>query len=198
MKNLLIAGLLATTLAAPATAALKEGDAAPDFRASASLNGKTFTFSLNEALKKGPVVVYFYPSAYTGGCNLQAHTFATKHEAFSKAGASIIGVSLDSIARLNEFSADPDFCGGKVAVASDSDGKIARSYDLNVREASAGRKDSRGQAIEHGFAERVTFVVSPSGRIVSTIGGVAPVTNVEQALEVVQKLAAAHASSGQR
>lgn len=198
MKNLLIAGLLATTLAAPATAALKEGDAAPDFRASASLNGKTFTFSLNEALKKGPVVVYFYPSAYTGGCNLQAHTFAAKHEAFSKAGASIIGVSLDSIARLNEFSADPDFCGGKVAVASDSDGKIARSYDLNVREASAGRKDSRGQAIEHGFAERVTFVVSPSGRIVSTIGGVAPVTNVEQALEVVQKLAAAHASSGQR
>ena len=88
-------------------AALKEGDAAPDFKAQASLAGKVFTFVLKEALKKGPVVVYFYPSAFTSGCNLQAHTFAVNYGKFVAAGAQIIGVSLDSIARLNDFSADP-------------------------------------------------------------------------------------------
>jgi hypothetical protein len=65
------------------------------------------------------VVVYFYPSAYTGGCNLEAHTFAVQHEKFLAAGATIVGVSLDDIGRLNTFSADPEYCGGKIAVASD-------------------------------------------------------------------------------
>ena len=91
----------------PAFAALKQGDSAPDFTAKASLAGKEFDFSLESALKKGPVVVYFYPSAFTGGCNIEAHTFAENKEKFDAAGASIIGVSRDSIARLNDFSADP-------------------------------------------------------------------------------------------
>lgn len=185
----LILGALCVALALPAAAALKEGDAAPAFKAQASLAGKAFDYSLQEALKKGPVVVYFYPSAYTNGCNLQAHTFAENQHHFAQAGASVIGVSLDSIARLNQFSADPDYCGGKVAVASDSDGKIARAYDLAVREAGSGRKDTRGQDIDHGLAERTTFVLRPDGRIAATIGGVAPVDNVEKALEVVRQLA---------
>jgi peroxiredoxin len=174
-----------------ASAALKEGDTAPAFSAQASLAGKTFSFSLQEALKKGPVVVYFYPSAYTGGCNAQAHTFAVNHDKFAAAGATIVGVSLDSISRLNAFSADPEYCAGKIAVASDVDGRIARAYDLGVREAVAGRKDTRGADIDHGYAERTTFIVTPDGKVAATIGGLAPGANVERALEAVQKLAAA-------
>src|ERR1051326_1285857 len=116
MKRLLLGLIIPSLVALPAFAALKEGDAAPQFTTQASLKGKEFTFSLKDALKKGPVVVYFYPSAYTGGCNIQAHDFAVKHDKFTAAGASIIGVSLDSISRLNEFSADPNYCAGKVAV----------------------------------------------------------------------------------
>jgi peroxiredoxin Q/BCP len=191
MNRYLIASILAVTIALPAAAALKEGDTAPDFTTQASLAGKAFNFSLKDNLKKGPVVVYFYPSAYTGGCNLQAHTFAVNHDKFVAAGATVVGVSLDSITRLNDFSADPDYCAGKLPVASDADGKIAKAYDLAVREAVAGKKDTRGVEIDHGFAERTTFIVTPNGKIVSTIGGLTPEENVAKALEKVQQLAAA-------
>lgn len=188
MKKTLLA--LAALVALPASAALKEGEPAPDFEAKASLAGKAFNYSLKTALKKGPVVVYFYPSAFTNGCNLQAHTFSEQLDKFTAAGATVVGVSLDSIARLNDFSADPSYCAGKLAVASDSDGRIVRSYDLAVREAAAGRKDTRGVDIDHASVERVTFVVAPDGKIAATIGGLAPVANVEKALETVQQLAA--------
>lgn len=173
-----------------AQAALEAGQPAPPFEAQASLDGKPFPFSLREALRKGTVVVYFHPSAYTGGCNVQAHTFAVNHEQFAAAKASIIGVSLDSIERLNDFSADPEYCAGKIPVASDPDGKIARAYGLSVRDASPGRKDTRGIDIDHGFAERTTFIVTPDGRIAATIGGISPKENVEQALATVARLAA--------
>jgi len=191
MKKFLLGCLLTTAFTLPAVAALKEGDVAPDFQTQASLAGKAFSYSLKDALKTGPVVVYFYPSAYTGGCNIQAHTFAVNTEKFAAAGATIIGVSLDSIERLNDFSADPEYCAGKVAVASDKDGSIAKAYDLVVKEAAAGKKDSRGVDIDHGFAERTTFIVTPEGKIVATIGGIKPAENVEKALEAVQQLAAA-------
>jgi thioredoxin-dependent peroxiredoxin len=191
MMKLLVAAMLAASIALPAAAALKEGDNAPDFKAQASQAGKAFGYSLKDALKKGPVVVYFYPSAYTGGCNVQAHAFAVNQEKFAAAGASIVGVSLDSIARLNDFSADPEYCAGKIAVASDVDGRIAKSYDLAVREATPGRKDTRGKDIDHGFAERTTFIVTPNGKVAAVVGGLAPAANVEQALQAVQKLAAA-------
>ena len=192
MKLTALAGVLAAlaSTATPSFAALKEGDAAPAFTAQASLAGKAFEFSLKEALKKGPVVVYFYPSAFTNGCNIQAHSFAVSHDKFSAAGATIVGVSLDSIARLNDFSADPQSCAGKIAVASDAQGQIARAYELTVREAAPGRKDTRGADIDHGFAERTTFVVTPNGKIAATVGGLAPEANVAKALDVVQRLAA--------
>jgi thioredoxin-dependent peroxiredoxin len=188
MKQLLSISFLLGALALPAHAALQAGAAAPVFTTQASHAGKAFTYALQDALKKGPVVVYFYPSAYTGGCNLQAHTFAINKEKFDAAGASIIGVSMDSIARLNEFSADPDYCAGKISVASDADGKIAKSYDLMIRPASEGMKDSRGAAIDHGFAERTTFVVMPDGKVAATVGGLTPADNVTKALEAVQQL----------
>lgn len=187
-KGLLLTGLLALGTALPALAALQEGAPAPAFTAQASMKGQPFTYSLKDALKKGPVVVYFYPSAYTNGCNVQARTFAVNQEKFAAAGASIIGVSLDSIERLNDFSADPEFCAGKFPTASDSDGKIARSFDLQVREGGAGRKDTRGKDIDHGFAERTTFIVTPDGKIAATVGGLNPVENVNKSLEIVQKL----------
>ena len=141
-------------------------------------------------MKTGSVVVYFYPSAFTGGCNAQAHAFSESKEKFTAAGATIIGVSLDSIARLNDFSADPEYCAGKIAVATDVDGKIAKSYGLTVTAAQPGAKDSRGAEIDHGFAERTTFIVSPTGKIVATIGGVAPTVNVTKSLEMVEQYAA--------
>jgi peroxiredoxin len=189
MKRVFLSYLLCSTLPVAALAALQVNQPAPDFSAQASLAGKAFTFSLAQALKKGPVVVYFYPSAFTGGCNIQAHTFAVESDKFAAAGASIIGVSLDSITRLNAFSADPDYCAGKIPVASDADGSIAKSYDLSVREAVSGHKDTRGVEIDHGFAERTTFIVTPDGKIAATIGGLAPADNVAKALEAVQQLA---------
>lgn len=191
MKRLLLGGLL-VILSHSALAALPEGVTAPDFKAQASLAGKAFNYSLRDALKKGPVVVYFYPSAYTGGCNIQAHDFAVNRDKFSAANASVIGVSLDSIARLNDFSADPNYCAGKIVVASDADGKIAEAFELTVREAAAGKKDTRGIEITHGFAERTTFVITPDGKIAATLTNLAPSANVAKALEVVQKLADAN------
>lgn len=189
-------GLLSLVLGVTSSyAALKQGDTAPDFKAQASLAGKEFTFSLKDALKKGPVVVYFYPAAFTGGCNLQAHTFAENHDKFVAAGASVIGVSLDSIARLNDFSADPKYCAGKLPVASDAKGEIAKSYDIKITESYKGQpiasmKDSRGIEIGHATAERTTFVVTPDNKIVATIGGLGGDANAEKALSVVQDLAA--------
>ncbi|HSG64670.1 MAG TPA: peroxiredoxin, partial [Gammaproteobacteria bacterium] len=150
--------------------------------------GVPFDFSLADALSEGTVVVYFFPSAYTRGCNIQAHEFAENIEAFKAAGASVIGVSLDSIERLNDFSADPEFCAGKLAIASDPSGAIARSYELEVRDARADAVDTRGVAIDHGFAERTTFVVTPDGKVVETIGGISPLENVQKSLEAVQRL----------
>ncbi|WP_206105606.1 peroxiredoxin [Sapientia aquatica] len=190
LKNTLVAGLISAVFALPALAALKEGDAAPDFSTQASIAGKAFAFSLQDALKKGPTVVYFYPSAYTGGCNIQAHTFAVNLDKFTQAGVSVVGVSLDSIERLNAFSADPDYCGGKFPVASDVGGNIAKSYDLAIRQIAAGRKDTRGVDIDHDATERTTFVITPDGKIVATIGGVSPIDNVNKALEIAQSLAA--------
>src|SRR6202035_3751391 len=142
MKRFLVGALLCGVMTLPAFAALKEGDKAPDFSAKASLAGKEFAFSLKDALKKGPVVVYFYPSAFTGGCNIEAHTFAVNTDKFAAAGASIIGVSLDDIGSLNDFSSDPQYCAGKLPVASDVGGRIAKSFDLTVRDAVAGKKDT--------------------------------------------------------
>lgn len=185
----------AVLLTAPVFASLQTGAKAPAFKAQASLAGKEFTFSLADALKKGPVVVYFYPSAYTQGCNVQAHYFAENMEQFKATGASVIGVSLDSIERLNSFSADPDYCAGKLPVASDASGKIAKSYGLKITDSFAGKaaatmKDSRGVEIGHSFAERVTFIVTGDGKVSSVIGGVGAIDNVKQALAAVQKLAA--------
>lgn len=194
MKRVVLPVLLAGLIAVPVLAALKRGDKAPDFSAKASLAGKEFGFSLASALKKGPVVVYFYPSAFTGGCNLEAHTFAENKEKFDAAGATIIGVSADSIERLNAFSADPQYCAGKVAVASDADGAIAKAYDLKRGDPRAGMKDTRGSDVDHALTERTTFVVAADGTIAAAFSSaedkITPAQHVEKSLDVVKQLAA--------
>jgi thioredoxin-dependent peroxiredoxin len=193
MNRLLLAILVSATIAFPAFAALKQNDKAPDFSAKASLAGKEFGFSLKAALKKGPVVVYFYPSAFTGGCNIEAHTFAENKDKFDAAGASIIGVSRDSVVRLNAFSADPQYCAGKIAVASDPDGAIATSYGLTKMDIKPGMKDSRGVEIDHDFTERTTFVVTPEGKVAAVFSSaddkISPADHVQKSLAAVQQLA---------
>lgn len=190
MKTQLIIGLMAATLcASPAFAALKPGDTAPDFTAAGSLGGKDFNFNLKTALKKGPVVVYFYPSAYTGGCDLEAHTFAEQSDKFAAVGATIIGVSADDLGRLHQFSADPKFCAGKFPIASDADTKIAQSYALNVTPPRVGAKDVNQTEINHAFIERVTYVIGKDGKILATLSsktdGLSPDQHVDKSLEIV-------------
>lgn len=194
MKNMLACSLVLAALAmtSSAFAAGKPGDAAPDFSAKASRAGKSEDFSLAKALKSGPVVVYFYPSAYTGGCDVEAHTFAEDAAKFTAAGATIIGVSADSIDRLNSFSADPNYCAGKFAVASDPDGKIAASYDLKLHPAEADAVDVRGQKIDHGFIPRTTFVIGRDGKIAAVFSSDAdhlhPQDHVSKSLALVQQM----------
>jgi peroxiredoxin Q/BCP len=182
--------LAAGSLVFSAQAALGPGESAPAFTAPSSLAGKPSPFSLRDALSKGPVVVYFYPSAYTNGCNLQAHLFSVNSERIAAAGASVVGVSLDSIQRLNEFSADPQFCAGKLRVVSDGDGSIAKSFGLAVKDIAPGKKDTRGAEIDHATVERATFIVNPDGRIAATVSGVSAADNVAKTLEQVEALQA--------
>jgi len=171
---------------------LTKGDAAPLFNAQASLAGKEVDFSLKQSLAKGPVVVYFYPSAYTGGCDAEAHAFAEMKDKFTAAGATIIGVSGDDIQRLNTFSADPSYCAGKFAVASDGDGKIAAKYGLVINPPRLGMKDVRGVEVNHGFIPRTTYVVGKDGKIVavfsSELDHISPTDHVDKSLAVVKAL----------
>lgn len=171
---------------------LSKGDAAPQFATQASLAGNAFDFSLKNALAKGPVVVYFYPSAYTGGCDLEAHTFAEFKDKFTAAGATIIGVSADDIQRLNSFSSDPNYCAGKFPVASDPGGKIASTYGLTFTPPRIGIKDVRGQEVTHGFIPRTTFVIDKEGKIVAVFSSeadhISPADHVQKALEIVKGL----------
>lgn len=169
---------------------LSKGDAAPVFTAQASLAGSQFDFSLKNALAKGSVVVYFYPSAYTGGCDAEAHAFAELKDKFTAAGATIIGVSADDIQRLNAFSSDPNYCAGKFPVASDPGGKIAATYGLGFTPPKLGIKDVRGQDLTHGFIPRTTFVIDKAGKIVAVFSSeadhISPTEHVEKALAIVK------------
>jgi len=171
---------------------LSKGSTAPMFSAKASLAGKEFNFALKKALAKGPVVLYFYPSAYTGGCDLEAHTFAQMKDKFTAAGATIIGVSADDIQRLNSFSSDPDYCAGKFPVASDTGGKIAAMYGLSLMPAQPGVKDVRGQQVTHGFIPRTTFVINKNDKIVAVFSSntdhISPDEHVKKSLELVSNL----------
>ncbi|HZX58591.1 MAG TPA: peroxiredoxin [Mucilaginibacter sp.] len=189
---ILCVSLLATQASFAQSKMLSKGDAAPVFNAQASLAGTAFDFSLKNALAKGPVVVYFYPSAYTGGCDIEAHTFAELSDQFKAAGATIIGVSADDIQRLNSFSSDPNYCAGKFPVASDPEGQIAATYGLTISAAKPGAKDVRGQDLTHGFIPRTTYVIGKDGKIIEVFSSatdhISPADHVEKSLAIVKGL----------
>jgi len=168
------------------------GSTAPMFTSKASLAGNEFEFSLKKALAKGPVVLYFYPAAYTGGCDLEAHTFAEFKDKFTAAGATIIGVSADDIQRLNSFSSSPDYCAGKFPVASDPGGKIAAIYGLELTPPQPGVKDVTGRQVTHGFIPRTTFVINKNDEIVAVFSSktdhISPDEHVKKSLAIVTTL----------
>ena len=170
-----ILALITALVAVPSFAALKPGDPAPDFNAPASLGGDVFAFSLAEALKKGPVVLYFYPAAFTTGCTLEAHDFADAVDAYRALGASVIGVSHDDIATLNKFSVSE--CRSKFAVAADGDQRIMKSYDAVL-------------AIKPEYADRVSYVIAPDGHVVFAYKSLNPEKHVEYTLDALRKWSA--------
>jgi peroxiredoxin len=172
IKRLAFLAFTATLASAAANAVLKPGDVAPDFKAQASLGGDVFTFSLAAALKKGPVVLYFYPAAFTKGCTIEAHDFAEAVEAYRALGATVIGVSHDNIDTLNKFSVSE--CRGKFAVAADENQAIMKSYDAVL-------------AMKPTYADRVSYVIAPDGHIVYAYQSLNPEKHVENTLDALRK-----------
>src|SRR6202789_1973389 len=128
MKRLISIAMGGLLLASPLYAALKPGTQAPDFTTQATLAGQPFKFALADALKSGPVVLYFYPAAFTKGCTIEAHEFAEATDRFKALGATLIGVTAGNANRVTEFSSVE--CRNKFAVAADADEKITKAYDV--------------------------------------------------------------------
>ena len=150
MRKLLF-GLVAASLAAsPALAALKVGDKAPDFTTAGAVGGKNFKFHLAAQLKKGPVVVYFFPKAFTSGCTAEAHAFSQSIGEFKKAGAEVIGMSADDLKTLHDFSSRECRSAFPVATATPV---IQKEYDV------ANPKYP-------GWTTRTSYVIDRSGKIV--------------------------------
>jgi len=147
------AALALAALGAPAFAALDQGVAAPEFKATAYLGGDKYDFDLDSALKKGPVVVYFFPAAFTQGCQIEAHLFAESADKFKAEGATIIGVTAGNTDRLGEFSKDTNFCSGKFPLASDQDLSIAKSYKAVL-------------ALRPGWSDRTSYVINKDHKVV--------------------------------
>jgi thioredoxin-dependent peroxiredoxin len=159
-------------IATQALAALRVSQPAPNFTAKATLGGREFVFSLSQALTQGPVVVYFYPAAFTQGCTVEAHEFAAAMPDFKAAGATVIGVSGDDIGTLDKFSVSE--CQSKFAVASDGDHKIMTAYDAKVPLLS--------------FAMRTSYVIGQDGKIRFSYTDMDPDQHVSRTLAALRGL----------
>lgn len=158
--------------AVPAVAALPIGARAPDFTTRGAVAGAVTTVHLADALRRGPVVLYFFPAAFTGGCNAEAHAFAEAVDDFRAAGATVIGMSADDVPTLQRFSAEK--CAGKFAVASASAALIAR-YDVALGRAVQGRNVSARTSYVIGRNGRVAFVhddLNPAEHVATTLAAV--------------------------
>jgi len=171
MKTIIAAVAVCALSATAAYASLSVGASAPDFTAQASLGGKEFTFSLADALKKGPVVLYFYPAAYTPGCTQEAHDFAEATDRFKAMGATVIGVSHDNIATLDKFSVSD--CRSKFPVAADPDQKVIKEYDAVL-------------AKKPEYADRTSYVITPDHKVAFTYTNLAPDAHVALTIQAVQ------------
>ncbi|HVM99672.1 MAG TPA: peroxiredoxin [Caulobacteraceae bacterium] len=180
MRHLTLAAAAAAALiSAPALAALPVGAKAPTFTAPAFQAGKPFTFVLADALKKGPVVLYFFPAAHTTGCNIEAHLFADAIDKFKAEGATVIGVTAGNVDQLAAFSTETEHCSGKFPVAADPNAVIAKSYDATL-------------AMRPGWSDRTSYVISPNGQILLAYSDLKPDDHVSQTLDAVTKWRDAH------
>lgn len=168
---------LVALLAIPLTAgaALDVGERAPDFATPAALGGKVYRYSLAESLKKGPVVLYFFPAAFSEGCSVEAHEFADAMPQFEALGATVVGVSGDDIETLTKFSVLS--CQSKFPVASDESMAVIKSYDAVLQT----RPD---------YANRISYVVAPDGSIAFSYMSLNPGKHVEKMLDAVRGMSA--------
>ena len=172
MKRLLvIVAMIGAAAAAPAFASLPVGSKAPQFTAEATLGGKVYSFSLANALKKGPVVLYFYPAAFTKGCTIEAHDFAAAIGKYQALDATVIGVSHDQVAVLQKFSVSE--CRSKFPVAADTDHKIMRAYDAVLPQNAE-------------YANRTSYVIVPGGTIIYTYTNLNPDQHVANTLAALR------------
>lgn len=178
--RLAVVSATALLIALPVYAALPNGSKAPEFNTEATLAGKEFKFSLADALKKGPVVLYFYPAAFTPGCTKEAHLFAEATPQFEALGATVIGVSHDPIEKLDKFSVSE--CRNKFAVASDADGNIMKAYD-SVLESHPE------------YANRTSYVIAPTGEVIYSYTAMNPDQHVDNTMAAVKKWQDQHPKS---
>ncbi len=167
-----VIGAAFSAIGAVSHAALPVGAPAPDFTTQAALGGKPFSFALAEALKKGPVVLYFYPKAFTSGCTAEAHDFAEATPKFNALGATVVGMSNDDIATLQRFSVEA--CRDKFAVAADTGGRITKKYDAAFL-----------PGLE--MADRISYVISPQGKVLYVYSSGIPDEHVKRTLAAVEK-----------
>ncbi|MBV8123151.1 MAG: peroxiredoxin [Burkholderiaceae bacterium] len=166
------AGLVATN---QALAALNEGDKAPDFSVEATVGGEALHFHLAEALKSGPVVLYFYPKAFTKGCTIEAHEFAEATPKFKALGATVIGISTDDIATLKKFSVEA--CRSQFAVAADTDGQVTKAFDAGIPMMS--------------MSSRISYLITPDAHIAAVYKSMSPEGHVDTMMKAAAQLKAA-------
>eukprot|EP00042_Codosiga_hollandica_P005866 m.15479 g.15479 ORF g.15479 m.15479 type:complete len:181 (-) comp25470_c0_seq1:856-1398(-) len=165
---------LLLALALPAHAALSVGASAPDFSADAAVGGQPFKFKLAEALKQGPVVLYFYPKAFTSGCTVEAHQFAEASDKFKAVGATVIGMSNDDIDTLKKFSVEA--CRNKFAVAADAGGKVIKDYDVALK------------MVPGTMADRISYLIGADGKIAAVHASMNPDGHIDAMLKAAQQL----------
>jgi peroxiredoxin Q/BCP len=172
-RSIAIFVLVAAAIAIPALAALPDGTKAPDFTLQATLGGNVFTFNLADALKKGPVVLYFYPAAFTKGCTIEAHDFADAIDQYKALNATVIGVSHDQLDTLQKFSVSE--CRSKFAVAADTDQTVEKAYDAIL-------------AVKPQYANRTSYVIAQNGTIVYSYTALDPSEHVANTLAALKTL----------
>jgi len=172
-RRLLTALSAALLIPCAAHAALSVGAPAPDFSADAAVGGQAFKFKLAEALKQGPVVVYFYPKAFTSGCTVEAHQFAEATDKFKALNTTVIGMSNDDIDTLKKFSVEA--CRSKFAVAADAGGKVIKDYDVALK------------MVPGTMADRVSFLIAPDGKIAAVHASMNPDGHIDAMLKAAEK-----------
>ncbi|MFN4096943.1 MAG: peroxiredoxin [Sphingomonas sp.] len=166
-------GLSLTVLPVQGIAALVQGAKAPDFTLTAAQGGKEFSLSLKQTLRNGPVVLYFFPAAFTPGCTMEAHLFSEANGKFNQLGARVIGVTAGNIDRVAEFSRSA--CRGKFAVAADPGAKVAAQYDATMQRPDGSTLSSR-----------TSYVIAPNGTILLSYTDSKPQAHVEKTMAAVR------------